>query len=446
MTGTHGAGEQDWTVTMGSSRKALLPAAMLLALAGSSAAQDEVYLKVTSPGLQRVVVAILPAVLKPGADAAASGVFGATLAHDLGATAVISLLPDNVVRSVAPSPDDPAKMRGQFKAAGAQFLLDSTLASSGSQLVAEVRLWDLVSGEIAFSRRLQAGSTLAPTMAHTLANELLRLFTGKPGPFLSRIAFISDRTGAKELWVMRWDGTGAQQITSHKSIALAPAWSPDGQWLAFTSFMRGQPELFLLKPTEGGLHALSTMPGVNTSASFSPDNSMVAFAAGARGTTNIYEVAVSGGQPQRLTTSRAIDTQPAWSPNGRQIVFTSTMAGSPQLYVMDAEGSNVRRLTFDDRFADEASWAPDGVHIAYTTWVEDRFQIAVLDLRTGNRDVIAGPGNNESPCWSPDGTMLAFVSDRTGSKQIYSTDAAGTPQQLTREGNNLQPSWVAQVQ
>jgi len=414
--------------------------------AAAVAAQEEVYLQVTSPGLQRVVIALPEFALRPGADAAAAASFGATLRRDLGATAVLGLLPDEAVRSVLALGGDMLRTHAAFRSAGAQFLLEGSLASAGSQLVAEVRLWDLASGEIAYSRRLQAAAQLAPTMAHTLANELLRQFTGKPGPFLSRLAFISDRTGAKELWLMRWDGSEAQQLTSHRSIALSPAWSADGQWLAFTSFMRGQPQLFLLKPTQGFLKPLSTMPGVNTSPSFSPDGTRVAFAAGDGGNTDIYVVPVAGGEPQRLTSTRAIDTQPAWSPSGRQIVFTSTAAGSPQLYLMDAEGSNLRRLTLDDRFADEASWAPDGVRLAYTTWVESRFQIATLDLRTGKREVIAGPGSNESPCWSPDGTMLAFVSNRTGTKQIFITDADGTPRQLTRDGSNLQPTWVAQVQ
>ena len=427
-------------------RIALLFAAALAAASGRGDAQEEVYLRVTSPGLQRVVVALPEFTLRPGADPAACATFAAALRRDLDTTAVLGLLPDEAVRSVTPIAGDAVRSRAQYRSAGAQFLLEGTLASAGSQLVAEVRLWDLASGEVAYSRRLQAATQLAPTMAHTLANELLRQFTGKPGPFLSRLAFITDRTGTKELWVMRWDGSEAQQLTAHKSIAMSPAWSANGEWLAFTSFMRGQPQLFVLKPTQGYLRPLSTMPGVNTSPSFSPDGTRVAFAAGAAGNTDIYVVAVGGGEPQRLTSSRAIDTQPAWSPNGRQIVFTSTAAGSPQLYLMDAEGSNLRRLTLDDRFADEASWAPDGVRLAYTTWVENRFQIGTLDLRTGTREVIAGPGSNESPCWSPDGTMLAFVSNRTGTKQIFITDANGNPRQLTREGSNLQPSWVAQVQ
>jgi len=61
------------------------------------------------------------------------------------------------------------------------------------------------------------------------------------------------------------------------------------------------------------------------------------------------------------------------------------------------------------------------------------------------RTVVAGPGNNESPCWSPDGSTLAFVSDRTGRHQIYVTDPEGIPRQLTSEGSNTSPAWVASV-
>jgi TolB protein len=61
------------------------------------------------------------------------------------------------------------------------------------------------------------------------------------------------------------------------------------------------------------------------------------------------------------------------------------------------------------------------------------------------RTVVAGPGNNESPCWSPDGTMLAFASNRTGTKQIYVTDPAGVARAITDQGNNSQPVWVAQL-
>ncbi|MBZ5587865.1 MAG: hypothetical protein LAO05_04825 [Acidobacteriia bacterium] len=409
-------------------------------------AQDEVYLKVTSPGLTRVVIAMPDFLSRPGTEPSAASTLLATLRKDLGETAVVGLVSPESARLVVVDPNNPNLTRQRWRSVGAQFLLDGSIAGAGNQLVLEVRLWDLTSGEVAYSRRFQGTVNLATTMAHSLANELIHLFTGKPGPFLSRIAFVSDRSGSKELWVMRWDGSELQQLTSHRSIALSPAWSPDGQWLAFTSFLRGSPQLFIFRPTEGYLKAISTLPGVNSSPNFSPDGKLIAFAAGDGGETDIFAVPTEGGTPFRLTHTRGISTQPAWSPSGRQIAFTSSAAGSPQLYVMDAEGTNVRRLTFEDKYADEASWAPDGVKIAYTTLVDDRFQIATLDLRNNERTIIPGPGSNESPCWSPDGTVLAFVSNRTGGKQIFITDQIGRPRQITTEGNNIQPAWVALVQ
>ena len=422
--------------------------ALLLASAAAlpALAQDEVYLKVTSPGLSRIVIGMADLPARPGTDAGAATTLLATLRKDLDQTAVIGLVSPENASLVVVDPTNPALTRQRWRAVGAQFLLDGSIAGAGNQLVLEARLWDLTSGEVAYSRRFQGTVNLAATMAHSLANEIVHLFTGRPGPFLSRIAFVSDRSGSKEIWVMRWDGSDPQQLTSHRSIALSPAWSPDGQWLAFTSFLRGSPQLFILRPTEGYLKPLSTLPGVNSSPSFSPDGKQVAFAAGESGETDIFAVPAEGGTPVRLTRSRAISTQPAWSPSGRQLVFTSTVAGSPQLYVMDAEGTNIRRLTFEDKYADEAAWSPDGVKVAYTTLVDDRFQVAILDLRTNARAVIQGPGSNESPCWSPDGTVLAFVSSRTGTRQIFITDQVGRPRQITTEGNNIQPAWVAHVQ
>jgi TolB protein len=212
--------------------------------------QDEVYLQVTSPGLQRLVLALPSPTERPGVDTAAAGQFVTTLQSDLGQTAVLALLPEEKAKLVEIDATNPSLTRQRWRSVGAQFLLETSLAGAGAQLVVEVRLWDLASGEVAYSRRLQGSAALAPTMAHTLANELVKLFTGRPGPFLSRIAFVSDRTGAKELWIMRWDGSDEEQLTNHRSIAIGPAWSPDGEWLARA--VRPAPDGGLL---EGGLHA-----------------------------------------------------------------------------------------------------------------------------------------------------------------------------------------------
>ncbi len=411
-------------------------------VAGTTSAQDELYLEITQPGLRRVAVAAPPLMVLPGTPAESAREFQQTLDNDLSAAAPIAIVDPRLYSLVEDDPR-PEVLNQRWRAIGAQFLLSGTVVRAGGQLVVEARLVDLVSGEFAFAKRYRAGIDSSQVVAHTLANDIVQVFTGRPGSFLSRIAFISDRAGGPELWVMDWDGENPRQLTKHGTIALAPAWAPGGRKLVFTSFLRGNPAIFLLTPHEGYLRMLWDQGGVNSSASFSPDGRKIAFASSRDGNTDIFTIPAEGGTPRRLTTARGIDTQPAWAPNGRQIAFTSTRSGTPQIYLMDADGSNVRRLSFEGGFHDEASWAQGGTRVACTTKVGNRFQIATIDIVNTQTTVIPGPGNNESPCFSPDGSMLAFASDRTGRPQIFITDADGLPRQLTTEGTNHSPTWTS---
>ena len=409
--------------------------------AGPLAAQDELYLTITQPGLRRVAVAAAPLMVLPGTPAEAALGFQETLDNDLAAAAPIAVV-DRRLYSLVEDDPRPEVLNQRWRSIGAQFLLTGTVVRAGGQLVVEARLVDLVSGEFAFAKRYRASITASKVVAHTLANDIVQVFTGRAGPFLSRIGFISDRSGGSELWVMDWDGSNAKQLTKHGTIALGPVWSPDGRQLIFTSFLRGSPALFLLTPQEGYLRLIWDKGGVNSSATFSPDGKRIAFASSLDGNVDIYVMPAEGGTPRRLTTARGIDTQPAWAPNGRQIAFTSTRSGTPQIYLMDADGSNVRRLSFGGGFHDEATWTHDGTRIACTTKEDGHFQIATINTVTTERTVIPAPGNNESPTFSPDGSMLAFASDRTGTPQIFITDADGVPHQLTSEGMNHSPTWT----
>ncbi len=414
---------------------------LTILLASVAVAQDEIYIEITQPGLRRVAVATPPLMVLPGTPADAARGFQQTLDADLAAAAPMAIVERRLYALVEDDPR-PEVLNERWRSIGAQFLLSGTVVRAGGQLVVEARLVDLVSGEFAFAKRYRAGISASQVVAHTLANDLVQVFTGRQGPFLSRIAFISNRTGESELWVMDWNGENQKQLTKHNSLALAPTWSPDGKHLVFTSYLRGTPALYLLTPQEGYLKLLWDEGGVNSSASISPNGRTVAFASSLEGNVDIYTVPIDGGEAQRLTTARGIDTQPAWAPNGRQIAFTSTRSGSPQLYLMDADGSNVRRLSFGGLFHDEATWAYDGTRLSCTTRDEGTFQIATIDVVTTDRKVVGAPGNNESPCFSPEGSMITFESDRTGDPQIYITDANGVPHQLTTLGANHSPVWV----
>ncbi len=236
-----------------------------------SSAQNELYLEITQPGLRRVAVAAPPLMVSAGTPADASKDFQETLDNDLAAAAPIALVDTKLYVLVEDDPR-PEILNQRWRAIGAQFLLSGTLVRAGGQLVVEARLVDLVSGEFAFAKRYRAGITASQVVAHTLANDIVQVFKWRPGPFLSRIGFISDRAGGPEVWVMDWDGANPKQLTKHGAIALAPAWSPDGRRMVFTSFLRGSPALFVLTPQEGYLRLLWDKGGVNSlSASFSPD-------------------------------------------------------------------------------------------------------------------------------------------------------------------------------
>jgi len=410
-------------------------------LASTAAAQDDIYLEITQPGLRKVTVAAPPLMVMPGTPADVAKGFQETLDVDLAAAAPIAIVERRLYALVEDDPR-PEVLNERWRSIGAQFLLSGTVVRAGGQIVVETRLIDLVSGEFAFAKRYRAGISASEVVAHTLANDLVQVFTGRQGPFLSRIAYISDRTGESEIWVMDWNGKNKKQLTKHNSLALAPSWSPDGKHLVFTSYLRGTPAIYLLTPQEGYLKLLWDKGGVNSSASVSPNGRTVAFASSLDGNVDIYTVPIEGGEAQRLTTARGIDTQPSWAPNGRQIAFTSARSGSPQIYMMDADGSNIRRVSFNGFFHDESTWAYDGTRIACTTRDEGNFQIATIDAVTNDRKVIYAPGNNESPCFSPEGSMIAFESDRSGKPQIYITDANGVPSQLTTEGSNHSPTWI----
>ena len=339
---------------------------------------------------------------------------------------------------------DPARDAAQYRSLGNEILLAGDVRGEGDRIVFEGRLWDLQSGQAILAKRYRGSYPVARRIGHTFADEVIRYLTGGRGIGLTSLAFTSDRTGHKEIWVMDYDGNGQRRLTGHKSTSMSPAWEASGAGLAYTSFFSGPPGIYYVDLATGRKRGIVTSGSLNITPSFSPDGGRVAFAASLGGNIEIFTADRNGGGRRRLTQSNAIDTTPAWSPKGGDIVFTSSRAGNPHLYLMGADGSDQRRLTFDGDYNDGAAWGPEGDRIAYTSRRGGRFQIAVLDLVTlESRLLTSGPGENESPTFSPDGRKIAFTSRRTGRKQVYVMDSAtgGNVHQLTREGNNDMAEW-----
>jgi len=335
---------------------------------------------------------------------------------------------------------------------GAESLVLGKVSAEGEKIVVDGRLYDNRQEQLVMGRRFRGEPDMARSIAHRLGDEIVRQFTGQPGIFHSRIAFVSQVKKGKEIFVMDYDGERIKKLTGNGSLNLNPAWSPDGSQLAFLSYRSGRPELVILS-AKGELRKAFPQRGeLNLAPDWSPDGRRIAFTGSREGNAEIFLLNVSTGGLVRLTNNPALDTSPSWSPNGREIAFVSDRSGNPQVYLMDAEGTNVRRLTYEGNWNDLPAWSPKGDKIAYcsrnlpTKDCEEpkgHFDIFIRDLATQKTSrLTCGTGNNEDPRWAPDGRHLVFSSDRAGNYDIYEMDLDGANQRrITRGGNSFNPDW-----
>jgi len=400
------------------------------------------------PVIQLAFPAVPNLAALPGTAANAGRELERTLRADLERSGIFEILgPEDL--AVLQLAGDLERDADQYRSLGAAMLLQNEVKLEGDRIVLEGRLVDLASRQTIVGKRYRGTFELARRIAHTYADEIVLFLTSKRGIALTSIAFVSDRDGSKELYLMDYDGHDQRRVTGHKSISMSPAWSGAGDTLAYVSFFGGGPALYLADIASGRKSPLVTEGSLNASPAFSPDGRQVAFARALGANIEIFVCNRDGSGVRRLTNSPGIDTNPAWSPGGQEIAFTSSRSGTPQIYVMDVEGSNVRRVTFAGEYNDGAAWSADGTRIAYSSRAErNRFDIAVLDLVTlGSQTLTSGPGSNESPSFSPDGRRIAFASTRAGGTQIFVVDArsGGGLEQLTFQGFNASPDWSPYV-
>lgn len=228
---------------------------------------------------------------------------------------------------------------------------------------------------------------------------------------------------------------------------IAPTLSPDGRTVAFISygsFLRGQvfPELYLADARTGRRIARLVRSGrgaeaeelrqLYSQAAFSPDGTRLAYTAQYRGSDRLFVVDVRTRRVlRRFDLPLEGVLAPTWSPDGERLAFTGNVGGISDLYVVDVDGRNLRKLT-DDRYADmQPQWSPDGRTIAFAsdratdfeTLRLGRWRIATYDLASGRVTTLPGQdGLNVNPQWAPDGHALAFVSDRTGTANLFLYD------------------------
>ena len=152
---------------------------------------------------------------------------------------------------------------------------------------------------------------------------------------------------------------------------------------------------------------------------------------------------LSGKIKKNLVKHWAIDISPAFSPDGGKMAFVSNRSGSPQIYVKDLASGNEERLTFEGKYNTSPAWSKMN-RIAFSQMDNGRVDIWTMDPDGGGlRMLTANQGNNEDPCWSPDGRYIIFSSNRTGNYHLYIMNGNGLNQRRigNMKGEQTAPSW-----
>ena len=219
------------------------------------------------------------------------------------------------------------------------------------------------------------------------------------------------------LWLLdlRQPGSAPRRLTGGAQRDHSPQWSPDGEWLAFVSDRTGKPQLWVL-PT-------------------------------------------AGGEPSQLTRLRHGAHTPRWSPDGQLLLFLAEVRADADPLLPAAEDPAAReraerheatRLRHITRL--QYRWDGDDISEGRQHVWRVAFDAAAVgrgDAAPAPAQVTSGDFDHLDPAWSPDGTRIAFVSDRAEDRDANRTDdlwvqdlAAGTVTRVTNHpSENHLPAW-----
>jgi TolB protein len=231
----------------------------------------------------------------------------------------------------------------------------------------------------------------------------------------ARMVYISVVAGREQLFTADVDGSHAVQVTSDDFDYEDPAWSPDGHRIAFVSLAEHREVVSLINIDGSGLEAL-TPPEVRAiHPNWWPDGRRVAYCTDddlhppAKNAADIDIIDVATRAVTRVITG-GVNTYPAVAPDGQHIAFRRMLGETnSEVFIANADGSDPRNLTDDPAFDGWPSWSPDGTQLAFASNRGGDYQVYVM--RTDGSDVrrvAETAGRATAPVWAKNGRAIYF--------------------------------------
>jgi Tol biopolymer transport system component len=271
----------------------------------------------------------------------------------------------------------------------------------------------------------------------------------RPLSKMGRIVFSSIReNGLSDIYMMNADGSDVHFLEWAESTDLAPAWSPDGEWIAFIGTgTRNTFDIMRMRPGGQDIANLTDSTSDESGFDWSPDGSQIVFSSNRSGNYELYFMDADGSNVKQMTqTSDRDEVEPVWSPNGDSIACLcgSVDANPGDICVVRADGSGQINLTPDDPDIDDVVWSPDGSQLAFGMPLFPEEVWVMAPDGSGRQNLTDNPADDGGIAYSPDGTMIAFRSNRDGkTNQIYILRLEdSTVYPLTDNKRvNVQPAW-----
>jgi Tol biopolymer transport system component len=257
------------------------------------------------------------------------------------------------------------------------------------------------------------------------------------------IAFIrAISSGVDDIFVAPADGSGeARRVTSDRRYIISLAWTPDGKSIVFSSNRLGAHTLWRVKASGGPLERIQGIAENVSDPDFSDDGKRLAYSQ-FYVDTNIWSAEVATGQRKQFVVSTQHDSSPAFSPDGSRVAFRSNRSGHMEIWVANAATPSMAVQVTEGAgvVTGAPRWSPDGTKIAFDSRPGDSRDISVVDLATKKITRVTDDGSEDVvPSWSQDGQWLFFASNRGGSLQIWTVSASGGPARQITTGGGFAP-------
>ncbi len=272
--------------------------------------------------------------------------------------------------------------------------------------------------------------SLAQRGATTLAYQLTHVDTGEPfpSPDGKKIVFEIKIEGVYQLFIMNPDGSGQVQITHDAANHDTPAWSPDGRKIAYVSDKGGHSAIYVMKVGDvidgsTGQKTVATLDEKITDdkheyihPNWSPDSGRIIYCSDddlkppAKNASEIFSVDLKTRQVTTLI-SGGTNTYPSWSPHGKKIVFRRMLGEmNSEVFVANGDGSEARNLSNHMAFDGWPAWSPDGTMIAFGSNRNANYQIFLMKADGSDVRLLANTeGRATEPRWTPDGRTIYFT-------------------------------------